>query len=412
MTTGAMTRDQLQPFTMLSRRIDTSRRAGRVQRWQDWQWRPLSGPASSGERALGLTAPLFAAVSSFYGHGGSPNAPRLVLLGEAFAGIDDATRAHCMALVREFDLDFVMTSEREWACYAELPGVSKCQLQRHEGIDAVYSSALELGWPGAPAKSRWRAPLSCFGAGPGFVMEPNERLQRLLGGAALLALRRRLRNRYERGLEGGVVTLGQLNELERSTLCGILGRRVGQGSSMRVNVAEPDAALRHGGLADWLHNALQRLDGPIAHKAVQRANAQQQWECLRANCDEPRLAALISNPKGLGQIKRLAGSDPDQALRLCSAAQRVLGKLPAAALASSHLAADVSGDAHALDRGRPVASRMLAGLRRRSPINVDTIPEAVLSIGPASASVSAMSSCVSSVRDRGAIRCRTIVPPR
>ena len=110
----------------------------RVERWQDGQWRKLSGPASSGERALGLTVPLFAAVATFYG--GSPMAPRLMLLDEAFAGIDDAARAHCMALVREFDLDFVITSEREWGCYAELPGVAICQLQRREGIDAVHVS--------------------------------------------------------------------------------------------------------------------------------------------------------------------------------------------------------------------------------------------------------------------------------
>ena len=112
----------------------------RVERQQDGQWRKLSGPASSGERALGLTVPLFAAISSFYGRGGSPHAPRLMLLDEAFAGIDDAARAHCMGLIREFDLDFVITSEREWACYAELPGVSICQLQRREGVDAVFVS--------------------------------------------------------------------------------------------------------------------------------------------------------------------------------------------------------------------------------------------------------------------------------
>ena len=111
----------------------------RVQRWQDGQWRPLSGPASSGERALGLTVPLFAAVSSYYTRGYA-HAPRLVLLDEAFAGIDDAARAHCMGLIHEFDLDFVITSEREWACYAELPGVAICQLQRREGIDAVHVS--------------------------------------------------------------------------------------------------------------------------------------------------------------------------------------------------------------------------------------------------------------------------------
>lgn len=112
----------------------------RVQRLQDGQWRKLSGPASSGERALGLTVPLFAAIASFYSQGANPHTPRLMLLDEAFAGIDDAARAHCMGLIHEFDLDFVLTSEREWGCYAELPGVSICQLQRREGIDAVFVS--------------------------------------------------------------------------------------------------------------------------------------------------------------------------------------------------------------------------------------------------------------------------------
>jgi uncharacterized protein YPO0396 len=122
-----------------------------VQRWQDGQWRKLSGPASSGERALGLTVPLFAAVASYYSQSGYPHSPRLVLLDEVFAGIDDAARAHCMGLIREFDLDFIVTSEREWGCYAELPGVSICHLQRHEGIDAVHVS--RWTWDGR-AKTR------------------------------------------------------------------------------------------------------------------------------------------------------------------------------------------------------------------------------------------------------------------
>lgn len=122
----------------------------RVERWQDGHWRKLSGPASSGERALGLTVPLFAAVASFYGQGSYALAPRLMLLDEAFAGIDDTARAHCMGLIREFDLDFVITSEREWACYAELPGVAICQLQRREGIDAVFVS--RWTWDGREKK--------------------------------------------------------------------------------------------------------------------------------------------------------------------------------------------------------------------------------------------------------------------
>ncbi|NMG63815.1 TIGR02680 family protein [Azoarcus indigens] len=121
----------------------------RVERWQGGKWGRLSGPASSGERALGLTVPLFAAVSSHYsqgGHDGYSGAPRLVLLDEAFAGIDREARAHCMALIREFELDFVMTSESEWGCYAELPGVSICHLLRREGIDAVHVS--RWAWDG------------------------------------------------------------------------------------------------------------------------------------------------------------------------------------------------------------------------------------------------------------------------
>ncbi|MBZ8139703.1 TIGR02680 family protein [Rubrivivax gelatinosus] len=122
----------------------------RVERWQDKNWRKLSGPASSGERALGLTVPLFAAVASFYGKDKSGVAPRLMLLDEAFAGIDDAARAHLMALIREFDLDFIITSEREWGCYAALPGVSICQLQRRPGVDAVFVS--RWTWDGKAKK--------------------------------------------------------------------------------------------------------------------------------------------------------------------------------------------------------------------------------------------------------------------
>jgi uncharacterized protein (TIGR02680 family) len=127
-------------FESLTRALDYRRwHHFTVERNQDKQWKPLSGPASSGERALGLTVPLFAAASSHY-ESSDAYAPRLVLLDEAFAGIDDEARASCMGLIREFDLDFVMTSEREWGCYAEIPGLNICQLVRREGMDAVFVS--------------------------------------------------------------------------------------------------------------------------------------------------------------------------------------------------------------------------------------------------------------------------------
>lgn len=107
-----------------------------VERWQSGQWRSASGPASGGERALAVSVPLFAAASAHY-NSASPLAPRLILLDEAFAGVDDDSRAKSLGLLATFDLDVVMTSEREWGCYPQVPGLSIAQLSRREGIDAV-----------------------------------------------------------------------------------------------------------------------------------------------------------------------------------------------------------------------------------------------------------------------------------
>ncbi|MGB3442239.1 MAG: TIGR02680 family protein [Actinophytocola sp.] len=108
-----------------------------IQRYQDGQWRPATGPASGGERVLAASVPLFAAASSFYTSAGNPHAPRLIALDEAFAGVDDDSRAKCLGLLAAFDLDVVMTSEREWGCYPQVPGLAIAQLTRRDGIDAV-----------------------------------------------------------------------------------------------------------------------------------------------------------------------------------------------------------------------------------------------------------------------------------
>jgi uncharacterized protein (TIGR02680 family) len=111
-----------------------------ILRQQDGQWRRLTrttyGTGSGGEKALALTIPQFAAAAAHYASAG-PHAPRLILLDEVFVGIDSDMRAKCMGLLATFDLDFVMTSEREWGCYPTLPGLSICQLASRAGIDAV-----------------------------------------------------------------------------------------------------------------------------------------------------------------------------------------------------------------------------------------------------------------------------------
>ena len=126
-----------------------------IQRYQDGQWRPATGPASGGERALVASVPLFAAASAYYKSAGNPDAPRLIALDEAFAGVDDDSRAKCLGLLATFDMDVVMTSEREWGCYPQVPGLAICQLARHDGVDAVLVTPWR--WDGRERRPAERA---------------------------------------------------------------------------------------------------------------------------------------------------------------------------------------------------------------------------------------------------------------
>lgn len=116
-----------------------------IERQQDGRWRSATGPASGGERVLTVSVPLFAAASAHY-RSAHPHAPRLIMLDEAFAGVDDSARGQYLGLLAAFDLDVAMTSEREWGFYASVPGIATHHLVRRDGIDAVHVTTWE--WDG------------------------------------------------------------------------------------------------------------------------------------------------------------------------------------------------------------------------------------------------------------------------
>lgn len=111
-----------------------------VERQQEGSWvrltRRTHGTGSGGEKALALTVPQFAAAAAHY-RSADPRAPRLIALDEAFVGIDSDMRAKCLDLLVQFDLDVVMTSEREWGCYPTVPAIAIYQLSTRPGIDAI-----------------------------------------------------------------------------------------------------------------------------------------------------------------------------------------------------------------------------------------------------------------------------------
>lgn len=194
-------------------------------------------------------------------------------------------------------------------------------------------------------------------------MTVDPRLQRLLGGAALAGLRKRLRQRYQRATSISVLRLGGLSEAEHAALAALAGRPPRHVRSMQVEVAEIDAGLARAGLAVSLRDALEQLDGPIVDLAAQRLQAHTQWQHLLDDCEHPGLRAALQTPTGLGLLKRLSGSRLELGVQLIHDADRVLRRLPATGIPRAQLAVAALGDAHALDAGSPAATLVLAALR-------------------------------------------------
>lgn len=192
------------------------------------------------------------------------------------------------------------------------------------------------------------------------------RLQRLLGGDALAGLRKRLRQRYERGAPAGVLRLGALDKAEHAALAALAGRPARHVQSMQIDLAEIDAALARAGLAASLRDALEQLDGPILDTAAHRLRVRSQWQQVVEACEHPGLRAALRTSIGLGLLKRLCARRPEAGTRLVLDADQVLRRLPAAGIPRAQLAVAALGDAHALDAGSPVATLVLAALRHGS----------------------------------------------
>jgi uncharacterized protein (TIGR02679 family) len=198
-------------------------------------------------------------------------------------------------------------------------------------------------------------------------MPSDGRLQRLLGGEGLASLRQRLRQRFERAALDRAVEgfrIGNLTADEHAALARLLGRSARFSSSLQVDVQIIDAALRRAGIATSLRDALEQLDGPIIHIATARGNLEAVWSEVVDDCQHPGLAELLRAPAGIGLLKRLSGRDPEVAAQLRRRAEAVLLCLPANGVARAQLAANVLGDAHALDSGQATATIVLAVWRR------------------------------------------------
>lgn len=121
----------------------------RYKKGDETQYRELTDARfnvlSGGEKAMSMYIPLFAATYSRYADA-SPDAPKIISLDEAFAGVDDENIRDLFGLLTEMDFDYMMTSQVLWGCYDTVPQLSICEIYRPK--DADYVTVLRYHWDG------------------------------------------------------------------------------------------------------------------------------------------------------------------------------------------------------------------------------------------------------------------------
>ncbi|MDQ8735040.1 TIGR02680 family protein [Paenibacillus sp. LHD-38] len=103
-------------------------------------YRPLTDARfnvmSGGEKAMAMYIPLFAATSSRYSDA-RHDAPRLISLDEAFAGVDEENMRDMFKLLTDMGFDYMMTSQVLWGCYDTVPMLAIYEIYRPKDVDFV-----------------------------------------------------------------------------------------------------------------------------------------------------------------------------------------------------------------------------------------------------------------------------------
>lgn len=103
------------------------------------------GTFSGGEKAMSMYVPLFSAVVAKY-QGGRADAPRLISLDEAFAGVDNSNIRDMFRLMTEFSFDFIINSQVLWGDCDTLDALAIYQLQRPK--NAKFVTVMPYLWNG------------------------------------------------------------------------------------------------------------------------------------------------------------------------------------------------------------------------------------------------------------------------
>jgi uncharacterized protein (TIGR02680 family) len=100
---------------------------------------------SGGEKAMAMYIPLFSAAYSRYQEA-RKDAPYIISLDEAFAGVDENNIRDMFDLVEKLGFNFIMNSQSLWGDYDTVSALSICELVRPQ--NAPYVTVIRYWWNG------------------------------------------------------------------------------------------------------------------------------------------------------------------------------------------------------------------------------------------------------------------------
>lgn len=174
------------------------------------------------------------------------------------------------------------------------------------------------------------------------------------------------RSRLERNgrtITASPMILEHLTDAEVVAVCGVLARRRPAANEIRVSLTELDAALLSNGAGRGLIDTIEAITGPVIDRRAQRADQRDRrtalWDVANrhpASLD-PDVRAWLDSLRRRGRLTRLAVDDPATVLTVALDSVGWLIERRAAGPASLPLpavAAQLFGDAHALDPDTPL----------------------------------------------------------
>lgn len=171
----------------------------------------------------------------------------------------------------------------------------------------------------------------------------------------------------------GVVRLQQPTLEQRDAVSRLLGE-VPRGRAVSVSLRHLRELLADAGVAESLEDAAAEVLGEAAIQVREsRVREREAWAAVFAESSKGGVlvTAVVAEVRNSGLLKRLSGGSPQVGARLLNQLRLLAARLPAEGRAIAQLAAEVAGDAHALDEGSALGTLGVRLANRKARLESD-----------------------------------------